>query len=212
MRRRLNVENPGLYLVNAEGKRVARITTLTMELLDEPEEVLAEPPAELLPTGFDAVAEVWSHYVRVMKPRSAGLDAQTRTVVREALKVATIDECKRAIDGCKASDFHMGVNDRRKKYNRISHILKGKRGTRTIREQIDLFIDIAEKKGIAPGMTSGDSARINSAKRDVLAAYEFPGDDHAVRRGGEAREWLQGQGWTIEADDTGWPTFAPPRQ
>lgn len=168
-----------------------------------------EPP-------FDGPAEIWAHYVEVMNPRVKTLAAQERAVIREAMKVAADDPheavavCKRAIDGCKASNFHMGQNDRQKKYNRITHILKGKRGTRTTREQIDLFLEIADRSGIQSGFTSADPARVGQAKRDVLDAYEFPGDEGIQRRGDEARSWLVEKGWTIGATDEGRPTFTPP--
>lgn len=210
MRKRLKIEGGGAYLLNAAGMRVAKITTLTLELLDEDGEPV---PAEPLPGSVppDGIEKVWEHYVAVMEPRNMQLDSQTRTLIREALKVATVDELKDAVNGCKASEFHMGVNDRRKRYNAPSNIFKGKRGIRTTREQIDLFLDIAAKSGLSAQGMSADPARINNAKRDMQTAADMPGDVHVVQRGNEARQWLESQGWTVAMDDDGWPTFTPPR-
>lgn len=210
MRKRLSIDGEVL-LKDRAGTTVGRLTSITVELYGDEELADAAEAQPALPGApDDPVAEVWQHYVAVIKPRHVELDPQARAVIRDALKVASLDECKRAIDGCRASDFHMGQNERRRKYNRITHILKGKRGTRTTREQIDLFLDIAEKRSAGPGVASGSPARINEAKRDVLTAYEFANDEHAARRGREARQWLEGQGWRIEAGEDGWPSFRPP--
>lgn len=157
---------------------------------------------------FDPVKDVWDHYCSVMQPRNRGLDPQARAIIRDALKVATLSECKRAIDGCKASDFHMGRNDRSKKYNRLSQILKGKRGGKTTREQIDMFLEIADKSGVASRVTSADPAKVNNAKRDVIDAFDFPGDEHIQARGSESRRWLEEVGFEIgQHPETGRPTF-----
>lgn len=147
-----------------------------------------------------AIDEVRDHYFEVMKPRSKSFGPQERAVVREALKVATKSECKRAIDGCRSSDFHMGENDRRKKYNSLSQILKGKRGGRTTREQIDFFLDIADKSGVQSGVPSGDVGRMNAAKRDVLDGMEFPHDQHVQDRARDSETWLRSIGITFDRD------------
>lgn len=160
--------------------------------------------------GFDPAQEVWNRYVQRMKPRNSGLDAETRKIITAALKVATIDECKRAIDGCASSAFHMGENDRGRKYNQITQILKGKRGGQTTRERIDFFIEIAENAHTGARLTSGGDARVSQAKRDVLDAHEFPNDENVQERGNEAKSWLESQGWRIEQSQTGSPEFHPP--
>lgn len=149
-----------------------------------------------------AVDFVLSHYVAVMQPRSEQFGEDDRRIVREALKVATAGECCEAIDGCKASDWHMGKNDKRRKYNGLSQILKGKRGGRTTREQIDFFIDIG-RRNPGPAAASEDDARVRDAKRDVLNAHAFPGDEHAQQAGNVAAEWLEQNGWKVIRDEDG---------
>lgn len=185
-------------------------TDLEQGTLDLPSELRAGGRARDKP---DLEAEVWEHYVSVMRPRNVALDRQTRGVIREALKVATLDECKLAINSCEASDFHMkrpGSGNDRRKFNSISHILKGKRGQRTTREQIDFFLDLAEKSGVQSGLPSGDPARINGAKQDIRDAHEMPGDEHVVTRGKASEDYLTMLGWKINRDETGWPTFEAP--
>lgn len=157
----------------------------------------------------DAKQIVWAHYLDVMKPRRREGDPEELKLIGEALKVASADECNRAIDGCAASTFHMGKNDRDRKYNRISQILKGRRGRETTRERIDFFIDLAEKAGVAAGehVTSGDPARVEQAKRDVIDAYELPGNDHVQEQATESEEWLKAHGWVVQRGTDGRPRF-----
>jgi hypothetical protein len=210
--------DPPAKLVARDGTVTGVLTSMTVELYDAAaaggQGAVVEEQLPLGPTaqggagGFDPVAEVWSHYCSVMKPRNPGLDAQARALIRDALKVATLSECKRAIDGCAASPFHMGENERNRKYNRLSQILKGKRGIRTLREQIDMFLDTAEKSGLPSGVTSADPGRVSAAKRDVIDAFDFPGDDQVQERGTQARRWLEEQGFKIEPHPTtGRPVF-----
>lgn len=155
------------------------------------------------------IDDVLDHYVATMSPRGGRdkMGDEERRLVREALKVATALELKNAITGCTASAFHMGENDRRRKYNALSQIIKGKRGGRTTREQIDFFLDIAAKSGVKSGVTSADPARVRQAKRDVLDAYEFPGDENVVERGKGAAAWLAEQGFKIVYEESGRPSF-----
>jgi DNA-binding MarR family transcriptional regulator len=168
-----------------------------------------EPPVggKTPPTPSEDVERVWATYVECMEPRSADLDAEGRKLILAALKVADADECCNAILGCKASAFHMGDNDRRRKYNRLSQILKGKQGGKTTREQIDMFLGIAERAGVQSDGTSADPAIVSQRKREVLDAFEFPGDDVVVRRGEESERWLAEHGWVVEHEDSGRPLF-----
>lgn len=176
-------------------------------LVNRPE----EPPIAAARDCGDDVEEIWSHYVAVMKPRHTDLDAGGRALIRDALKVASAVECKGAINGCFASDVHMGrrgIGDSApKKYNRLSQILKGKRGIRTLREQIDLFLDVAEKKGVGDGEASVDQARLAQAKRNVLTAWEMPRSEQAQRNGEMSAAWLAQHGYIVERAEGGRPTF-----
>jgi hypothetical protein len=199
-RRKARLEGEARLVV--DGKVIGRVVGLELEL----DELKLEEQTELatgVATSYDPVREVWDHYVRVMRPRTTTLDPQVRAMIREALKVGTVSEWKRGIDGCAASDFHMGRNERGKKYNRPSHIFKGKRGGRSTREQLDMFLDVLEEQergGAQSGLSSASAARISRAKRDVLDAAEFPGDERVVARARESMEWLRQQGIRVEYD------------
>lgn len=173
----------------------------------------------------DAIAAVWQKYVEVMSPRRKTLDPEGRKIIREALKVAgetsdvaerrAVAECEQAIIGCSLSDYHMAREDpsryqtrRPKRYNKLSNILKGSatRG-RTTREQLDYFIDIAEKGRRESSVTSERNARIQQAKRVVLDAYEYPRDEHLQERRARAEAWLEQNGIRVEREVGGRPIF-----
>lgn len=113
------------------------------------------PPVD--PFVTQPVEAIWEHYVKVMAPRSKKLDPEGRKIINAALKVATAAECVGAITACSRSDFHMrrGQYAGRSgpKFNKLTHILKGKRGGKTTREQIDMFLDMLEE---------GDRARVDN--------------------------------------------------
>lgn len=219
-RRRFSINDKG-FLVDREGVVLGRITSVTIETPERgdkggvvfPSEERQGSGSENQPPAPSEITkridEVLTCYAEVMEPRGGygSLGAEERKVVREALRVASVEECCRAIKGCKASGFHMGENERRRKYNRVTQILKGKRGGKTTREQIDMFLDIAEKAGLQSGNTSADPSRVAQAKREVLDGWEFPTDAEAVERAKRARAWLEQNGITVGQDSRGRPTF-----
>lgn len=217
------------YVVNDRGELEARDGTVLGRVVSITIEGPAVQPLSCEPVGTIGVAfsseekqgggvgedlvllpvpatEVWSTYVTVMKPRRTELDRESKRTIDMALKVATVGECQRAILGCAASDFHMGRDPqtRGKTYKQLSQILKGKRGGRSTREQIDFFIEIADKEGVTGvGMTAIDKAKLSRCKRAVMTAWEFPADDRAAEAGAEARLWLADHGIVVVMDGTG---------
>lgn len=120
------------------------------------------------PAATDDVTVVWDCYVETMQPRRADLLPAERKIINDALKAASVTECREAIIGCSRSAFHMGDNDRKRKYNRLSQIIKGRQGKETTRERIDYFIDIFHNptKTDAP-LTSEALFKINTLKDRV---------------------------------------------
>jgi hypothetical protein len=172
------------------------------------------PAPTLLPSP---VEEVWATYAKTMKVRRV-MDRDDRQTIVAALKVATVPECQRAIAGCSASDWHMGRDPQTggRSYKQLTQILKGKRGGRTTREQIDFFIEIADKAGIgSEGVVPVDPAKLSRAKQAVMTAWEFPADDHHAAAGALAREWLAEHGVIVEMSggglELGRPTFRSAR-
>lgn len=222
MKRRFTVNEQG-ELEDRDGRILGPVTGLTIDVpkdvdiggyrgvVRSEERTDADPSTNEGGVGETKPSDVelvWAHYVEVMKPRKRDLDPEGRKIIRDALKVATVAECCRAIDGCASSDHHMGrAIGTRRKYNSLSQILKAKRPGgpygrqgQTTRERIDFFIDLAEKAGLPSGVTSADPARLRSAKREVLDAWEYPGDESVVRRGEEAAAWLEQQGIQVLED------------
>lgn len=170
------------------------------------------PPSPSLP---DPVLETFEHWCRVMDHPRSQLEFKRRLVIQNALKVATLDECLRAINGCALSDFHMARSEYngRARYDSLSLILRN-------REKIEWFGAMAPQTGDPRAAGSGRSStldvRIREAKRNVLAAYDLAGSDEAVRKGDESERFLLEQGIRVvrDSESSGRPRFtsseAPP--
>lgn len=98
------------------------------------------------------IESVWATYVSVMKPRGRGaeLDAESRKLIRDALKVADVAELQRAIETCERSDFHMkrGKHKNRQgaRYNKLPQIVKARRGrNETTRSRIEWWLEKADE-------------------------------------------------------------------
>jgi hypothetical protein len=73
------------------------------------------------------INEVYEHWINVMRPgkkRVPALDDKRRLKVAAAIADYGADECKRAINGCALSDFHMGRNKQKKRYDDLELILR----------------------------------------------------------------------------------------
>jgi hypothetical protein len=73
------------------------------------------------------IIEVYEHWINVMRPgkkRVPALDDKRRLKVASAIADYGAEECKRAIDGCARSDFHMGRNKQKKRYDDLELILR----------------------------------------------------------------------------------------
>lgn len=83
------------------------------------------------------VFEAWKE--RIDKPR-AHLTPERQQAISERLQDSTVEEIKIAIEGCRASDFHMGrLPNQPKQYNAIEFICKD-------RGKLESFIDMAPAK------------------------------------------------------------------
>lgn len=85
--------------------------------------------------------EVFAHWKFVLNHPKAKFDRKRKKLIVDALKLFEVVELKKAIDGCRLSEFHMGENDRDAIYDAIS-VIFGKGA-----EQIEKFIDLAEGGG-----------------------------------------------------------------
>lgn len=162
------------------------------------------------PSPQNAVNEVLAQYVELFGPRKWGED--DRREVRAALEVASVDELKEAIKGNKLSAFHQGENSRQKKYNTLGHIIRGKRGVRTRRENIDMFRDFYKKAqaasgGVKAARSGADPAIIKTRKEEIRRAHRLPDDPEAQERASRAEEWLREHGIQTQRKDDGYPIW-----
>jgi len=68
--------------------------------------------------------EIFTYWQTAMNHPKAKLDQKRQRVIERALKDYSATDLKRAIDGCASSEFHMGVNPQKQKYDDISLILR----------------------------------------------------------------------------------------
>lgn len=118
-------------------------------------------PAVVTPSTDD-ITQIFDCWKKVMMSPGSVLDDKRRRAIRAALKDYSPGDLCRAIRGCSKSPFHMGVNDRKTKYNGITLILRSA-------EYIDKFIDLDR----------GDAATANETmeQRNARIAAMFLGED-----------------------------------
>ena len=94
-------------------------------------------PSKKATANHDQIIAIFCHWQRVMKHERSHLDAKRRTRIGSALKLGYSEaECIQAIDGCRASAWHMGANDRNMRYDSIDVIFRSA-------DQIDKFLTLA---------------------------------------------------------------------
>lgn len=126
----------------APGKPAPANPPLTSNDLNQDNELEEETNKTLV----SSIAEVFDHWrVKMGSPRSK-LDNNRKTLITNALKNYTIDDLKQAVDGCAASPYHMGTNDRNTKYNGLDLILRNA-------EKIESFMSKAVNRPVAPKHT-----------------------------------------------------------
>lgn len=151
---------------------------------------------------------VWQHYRKVMGVKREQIDEAERRIINNALALFQHDAsilC-RAIDGCYASDFHMGRDRERNangtKYNKLSQILKGKRGGKTDREQIEMFLEYAETSTTNSGFPSADDVTLRRRMQEAVAG-RTNGDPTIVETGLQAERWLEKHGYKTVVTPSG---------
>lgn len=109
--------------------------------------------APLTPKPLDETQQVFSHWVATVRNSGKGvppaLSDERRRTIRKALALYGLQVCLDAITGCTKSDFHMGRNNRGKRYDDISLILRDAK-------HIEMFADMAHDKTAAESFLDGD--------------------------------------------------------
>ena len=80
--------------------------------------------AEVLEEDVQKIYEYWLLQFRPGRTRVPALDERRRLKVAAAIFDYGVNECLRAIDGCGASDFHMGRNKANKRYDDLELIFR----------------------------------------------------------------------------------------
>lgn len=167
-----------------------------------------------------SIEKVWVHYLTAMGKPQRPLPSEERKLIRNALKETsfTADDLCTAVSACAASDYHMKrrqYKDRDgQKYDKLSQIIKGRRGQETTTERIQWWLDRAESAGVAASsVPSADPAVIARRKQEVQRGHRLKGDRIAMRKAEQAEAWLLEHGIeTIrDANDDGYPTFREAR-
>lgn len=113
--------------------------------MEEPEVGTGKEPEQgaLLP---DPVEEVWAHYQQALDRPKAQLTPKVRKWIADAIKAVGVDDCKRAVSGLAASQYH-----RDNGYVGIEYALVPKKG-QTIDSRVEMM---AQKAGTAPTRPNG---------------------------------------------------------
>ena len=101
----------------------------------------------------DVVAEVFAYWQKVMDSPRSQLDDKRRKAIKGALKLYEPRQVCEAILGCSRSAWHMGANDRHRKFNDLDLILRDAK-------HIDDFMEMASKRTTGPESIEQRNARI----------------------------------------------------
>jgi hypothetical protein len=90
------------------------------------------------------VFEYWLDEMRPGRHRVPRMDDKRLLKVASAIHDYGVDECLRAIEGCKRSDFHMGRNRQNKKYDDLELIFRDQ-------DHIERFLSYCDDSAAGPG-------------------------------------------------------------
>ena len=125
------------------------------------------PTLDVLPVSAprpDPVERVFAHWQQTMQKPRAKLDAKRRAAIAARLKDGyTLDDLLAAVDGCKASAWHQGKNERQRAFDDLSLICRD--GT-----HVDQFLDLAHGQRHADAKLS---AFLNAGIRSQALEGEF---------------------------------------
>ena len=116
----------------------------------------------------DEAREVFAHWCISMGSTKAVLDDRRDRLIRVAIDRYGVADCKLAIDACRADAWHMGANDRDRKFNSAEYIFRDA-------ERTEKFIGAAREVVARRVAVAAEKAR------DV-AAYEAREQRPAVTR------------------------------
>ncbi len=150
-----NIHNP---LSNKKNLDTGDLNTDTSSLPEDGSE--SDDSSDSAPALSAQARVVFAHWQKVMNKTRARLDDRRRRCILWALRNYGLDNCLQAIDGCAASAWHQGVNDRGVAYNDLTLIFRNA-------EKTEHFLEIAQQN---PSRTSASAPDPTSTPRpDWLA-------------------------------------------
>lgn len=167
-------------------------------------EGLQGEPLSLMPTPEK---EVWEHYVATVAGANRRVfDNRRKNLVKRALKVRSVDECKRAITALSLSTWHNGSNPQSKKYLDVEYAL-GK-SSQSPDEIIDRWLEqigdghgpTAVDRKLAE-MSEGRRLRVREDMNRVRRMYRQPEHDATVRNGRQSADRLREEYGIVAAED-----------
>ncbi len=132
------------------GKTTSGKPAPYIERKEQTKELTNEREKYMSPDGDGAVCrEVFSHWQAVMEHPGAKLTGDRRAKILARFREGyTVEQMRQSIDGCKLSPFHMGDNDRGRKFDALTLILRDG-------EHVERFISWAESPPNGKGYLHG---------------------------------------------------------
>lgn len=132
-------------------------------------------PIALTPVGPDtrgeAVERIHAAWQSVMGGEAALTPARKRKVLAR-LERYTEAQIVRAIKGCAGSDFHMGKNDSKTRYNSLELICRSD-------EKLEEFLRRAADNGVSDLEVGKEAERLQRAAEEALGRGDFDGYQRA---------------------------------
>jgi hypothetical protein len=204
-------------LVDRDGHVLGALVSISIDLYGEGDTGGGASPEEQQTAKLEGerktplppeIEEVWAHYVRVFSAERQTLNKARIRVIRNALKVRSVAECKLAIDGLRVSPHHNGENPDGTKYLDIRYALKGNqtRGE-SDEERIDRMGEKAPAHSLSPNLPRKVAIRLDNVQRWVAS-----GRSRETRRSKESKAELEEMGYTVtELEEAPWVNLSRER-
>lgn len=117
--------------------------------------------------------EVFRHWQETMERPQAIMTPKRQQLIQARLREGyTVERLKAAIDGCKRSPFHMGQNDRKRRFDSIELILRDAKHIEDFEEQQNIVTSMAMVGGLGyyPGRELSQAEKDFDAQ--MLADFE----------------------------------------
>ena len=139
--------------------------------------VADEKPPSRKPKTPEGVTEVFEHWRTVMgKTGQVVLDSKRKARIVWAIGQYGVETAKRAIDGCKASAFHMGENDKGQRYDALTLIFRDA-------SKVENFLEVASNPprtgliAVNDGKVAPAMSKLSQSNAASMQAWLDGGDE-----------------------------------